>query len=136
MGLDSNIIRAATDREDLTGYLAQMFFGLLDAMFQQLRENAKPLNTSYNFLMTEEFIMLIPRSKEVATVHSNGKKFEFSFNSLAYAGLLLCKTEEELQALESQEDLIGLLAQTGVAWDPQNTRFDAERKAASDADLA
>ncbi len=136
MALDSNIIRAATEKEELTDYLAQMFFGILDAMFQQLRENAKPLNTSYNFLMTEDFMMLIPRSKENAVIDCEGKSFEFSLNSLAFAGLLLCKTEEERKALEAQDNLMDLLTQTGVAWDPQASKFDAERQAALDSSLA
>lgn len=136
MALDSNIIRNATAKEDLTDYLAQMFFGILDAMFQQLRENAKPLNTSYNFLMTEDFMMLVPRSKETATIEHNGKTFEFSLNSLAYAGLLLCKTEEELEALQAQDNLMSLLTQTGVAWDPQAAKIDAERQAALETSLA
>lgn len=33
MVLDSNIVCVATEKDDLTDYLAQMFFGILDAMF-------------------------------------------------------------------------------------------------------
>lgn len=136
MALDGNIIRAASDKEDLTDYLAQMFFGILDAMFQQLRENATPRTTSYNFLMTDEFMMLIPRSKDTATIEHGGKKFDFSINSLAYAGLLLCKTQEELEVLQVQENLMDILTQTGVAWNPEAAQLEADRKAADDAGLA
>jgi ATP adenylyltransferase len=136
MALDSNIIRAATAKEELTDYLGQMFFGLLDAMFQQLRENARPMSTSYNFLMTQDFIMLIPRSKESATVQHEGKSFELSVNSLGFAGLLLCRTEEESKALEAQENLLDLLTQVGVQWDPEAAKYEAARKAAAASELA
>lgn len=136
MALDGNIIRAATAKEDLTDYLAQMFFGVLDAMFQQLRENSLPLSTSYNFLMTEDFIMLIPRAKENAVIQHNGKEFTFSLNSLAFAGLLLCKTQEELDALEAQDNLMDLLVQVGIKWNPDAAKFESERQAALDSALA
>jgi ATP adenylyltransferase len=136
MALDGNIIRAATDKEDLTDYLAQMFFGILDAMFQQLRENASPRTTSYSFLMTEEFMMLIPRSKEIASIEHNGKKFDISINSLAYSGLLLCKTQEELDALQAQDNLMDLLTQTAIAWNPEAAKLEAQRQAANDSELA
>lgn len=135
MGLDGNIIRAATAKEELTDYLGQMFFGLLDAMFQQLRENSRPMSTSYNFLMTQDFMMLIPRSKESATVQHDGKSFELSINSLGFAGLLLCKSEEELKALEAQENLVDLLTQVGVEWDPEAAKYEAERQAAASSEL-
>lgn len=136
VALDGNIIRAATAKEDLTDYLAQMFFGVLDAMFQQLRENSLPLSTSYNFLMTEDFIMLIPRAKENAVIQHNGKEFTFSLNSLAFAGLLLCKTQEELDALEAQDNLMDLLVQVGIKWNPDAAKFESERQAALDSALA
>jgi ATP adenylyltransferase len=136
MALDSNIIRAATAKDELTDYLGQMFFGLLDAMFQQLRENARPMSTSYNFLMTQDFMMLIPRSKESATVEHEDKTFEMSINSLGFAGLLLCKTEEQLKALEAQENLLDLLAQVGVQWDPEAAKYEAARNAAAASELA
>ncbi|OBZ89861.1 5',5'''-P-1,P-4-tetraphosphate phosphorylase 2 [Choanephora cucurbitarum] len=137
MALDSNAVRQTSqNKEALSDYLGQMFFGILDAMFQQLRENSLPMDTSYNFLMTQEFMMLIPRRKEVATIEHNGKTFEFSINSLGFAGLMLCKTEEELAALEAQENLMDMLTQVGVAWDPQSAKYDAERQMAASTELA
>ncbi|CAO3645896.1 unnamed protein product [Mucor fragilis] len=135
IGLDNNMLRAAKDRESLTSYLAQMFFGILDAMFQQLRENSLPLDTSYNFLMTQDFMMLVPRSKESATIQHKGKQFEFSINSLGFAGSMLCKTQEELEALEAQENLMDMLTQVGVAWSPDSEKYDAERQLAETAEL-
>ncbi|KAI7901684.1 ATP adenylyltransferase-domain-containing protein [Cokeromyces recurvatus] len=134
--LDNNIIRNANTREELTDYLVQMFFGILDAMFQQLRENAQPLNTSYNFLMTQDFMMLVPRSNEKASIEHNGKTFEFSVNSLGFAGLLLCKTEEELEVLKAQDNLMDILTQVGIPWDPKASDIEAARELAADAELA
>lgn len=136
MALDGNIIRAANDKESLTDYLGQMFFGILDAMFQQLRENASPPTTSYNFLMTEEFMMLIPRIKENATIKHKGKSFDLSINSLGYAGYVLAKTQEEVEAIDAQDNLMDVLAQTSVAWNPEAAKLEAERKAAQDSELA
>ncbi|CEG73093.1 hypothetical protein RMATCC62417_08538 [Rhizopus microsporus] len=136
MQLDTNIIRAATKREDLTDYLSQMFFGLLDAMFQQLRENAQPMNTSYNFLMTEEFMMLIPREKEKVTISHDNKDYEFSLNSLAFAGMLLCKSEEQLEAMKAQDDLMDILVQVAIKWNPDAQRLDTERQLGLEAHLA
>lgn len=136
MALDGNIIRAANDRESLTDYLGQMFFGILDAMFQQLRENATPTTTSYNFLMTEEFMMLVPRIKENAAIQHKDKSFEMSLNSLGYAGLLLATSQEELEALEAQENLMDVLAQTAVPWHPDSAQIEANRKAAEESELA
>ncbi|KAI9486711.1 MAG: ATP adenylyltransferase-domain-containing protein [Benjaminiella poitrasii] len=134
--LDNNIIRNANTREELTDYLVQMFFGVLDAMFQQLRENAQPLNASYNFLMTQDFMMLIPRSQEKASIEHNGKTFELSINSLGFAGLLLCKTEEQLEALKAQENLMDVLTQIGIPWNPEASEIEAARELAADAELA
>ncbi|KAI8638254.1 ATP adenylyltransferase-domain-containing protein [Parasitella parasitica] len=136
IGLDSNIIRGAKDKRDsLTEYLGQVFFGLLDAMFQQLRENSSSLNPSYNFLMTQDFMMLVPRSKDSATIEHDGKSFEFSINSLGFGGSILCKTEEELAALKAQDNLMDLLTQVGIAWSPDADKYDAERQLAETSEL-
>ncbi|KAI8969806.1 ATP adenylyltransferase-domain-containing protein [Pilobolus umbonatus] len=136
MELDKNIMRSALERDHLTEYLSAMFFGLLDAMFQQLRENTEIVTDSYNFLMTDDFMMLVPRTKESAVVEKEGRQHEFSLNSLAFAGLLLCKTEEELETLRSHDDLIDLLTQVTVPWNKNAVRLDAEKAAALTAELA
>lgn len=135
IGLDNNILRAAKDQETLTSYLAQMFFGILDAMFQQLRENSLPLDTSYNFLMTQDFMMLVPRSKESATIEHDGKTYEFSINSMGFAGSILCKSDEELKALEAQDNLMDMLTQVGVAWNPDAEKYNAARQRAETTEL-
>lgn len=112
-----------------------MFFGILDAMFQQLRENSLPLDTSYNFLMTQDFMMLVPRSKESATIEHDGKTYEFSINSLGFAGCILCKSDEELKALEAQDNLMDMLTQVGVAWNPDAEKYNAARQRAETTEL-
>ncbi|CEP19887.1 hypothetical protein [Parasitella parasitica] len=136
IGLDSSTIRSIQDnKEQLTDYLAQTFFGILDAMFQQLRENSSPVNVSYNFLMTQDFMMLVPRSNECATIEHSGKSFEFSINSLGFCGSMLCKTEEELEALKAQDNLMDVLTQVGIAWSPDADKYDAERQLAETTEL-
>lgn len=135
MGLDGNIVRNA-EKQDLTDYLAQMFFGVLDAMYQQLRENATDIPKSYNFIMTQEFMMLIPRTKESAVIEKDGKQFEFSLNSLAFAGLLLCKSEEQLEALQAQENLVDMLRQVAVPWSEKADKIEGDRLAGLEATLA
>ncbi|KAG2199171.1 hypothetical protein INT46_000015 [Mucor plumbeus] len=135
IGLDNNILRAAKDQESLTSYLAQMFFGILDAMFQQLRENSLPLDTSYNFLMTQDFMMLVPRSKETATIEHNGRSYELSINSMGFSGSILCKSDEELKALEAQDNLMEILTQVGVPWSPDAEKYDSARQHAETAEL-
>ncbi|KAI8987635.1 ATP adenylyltransferase-domain-containing protein [Mycotypha africana] len=135
--LDHNTIQTkANTKETLTDYLAETFFGLLDAMIQQLRENDSPMTMSYNFLLTQDFMMLVPRLKEVATIEHEGKKYDFSLNSLAIAGLMLCKSDEELKALEAQDNLVDILTQVTVPLNPVAERLKAERSQAEEADLA
>lgn len=117
--LDRNFIDSSTDKEETEDYLAQMFFGLLDAMFQQLRKHTSPgSEMSYNFIMTGQFMMLVPRAKEMALIQdADGRPAYVSVNSLGFAGMLLVKAPEELKALETYEPgLLNLLAEVGIRW--------------------
>ncbi|KAI7852064.1 ATP adenylyltransferase-domain-containing protein [Circinella umbellata] len=122
--LDRNFIDSSTDDEELSDYLSQMFFGLLDAMFQQLRKHATPdREISYNFIMSDQFMMLIPRSRELATLSQ--ENLQISINSLGFAGMLLVKTPEELTALENHNDLMQVLKDVGYAWNQNADLEDA-----------
>ncbi|ORZ24644.1 HIT-like domain-containing protein [Absidia repens] len=96
-------------------YLGQMFFGLLDAMFQQLRfldddkeaTNKKP---SFNFMITSQFMLLVPRRLEDGITEDGIK---LSMNSLGFGGFLLAKTESEYKALQAMPNLMDLLTQVG-----------------------
>lgn len=109
--LDLNFIGTSTDPEELEGYLGQMFFGLFDSMIQQLRENDSQVTFSYNFILTNQYMMMVPRQKEHWEVAEKGIKL--SVNSMAFAGLLLTKTSEELDTLK-QTNILNLLAEVGV----------------------
>ncbi|KAI9008460.1 HIT-like domain-containing protein [Phycomyces nitens] len=114
--LDRVFIDSSTSKDELEDYLGQMFFGLLDSMFHQMRQHTQPTKTSYNFIMTDKFMMLVPRSKESATLEHEGATFEISVNSLGFTGLLLCKSDDEKKALEAHPDLFEFLVQLGIPW--------------------
>ncbi|KAG9295778.1 hypothetical protein G9A89_009007 [Geosiphon pyriformis] len=86
---------AGTDDQVIGEYLGESFHSLLDAMIESLRTqmNANALNLtyppSYNFLVTPTWMLIVPRNKE---------KFEqISVNSLGFAGMLLVKSQEDLE---------------------------------------
>ncbi|KAG0173765.1 bifunctional AP-4-A phosphorylase/ADP sulfurylase [Apophysomyces sp. BC1015] len=123
MPLDTHFLDSNKGQQDaLTEYLHQMFFGLLDNMFQQIRENTTNNDhskLSYNFVMTRQFMMLVPRSKEHCVLEYEGDQVELSVNSLGFAGLLLAKTDKERVALEQHPDLLALLQQVCLPWADQ-----------------
>ncbi|GAB5593016.1 bifunctional AP-4-A phosphorylase/ADP sulfurylase [Umbelopsis nana] len=109
--LDLNFIGTSTDPEEVESYLGQMFFGLFDSMIQQLRENDSQVTFSYNFILTSQYMMMVPREKEFWEVAE--KDIKLSVNSLAFAGLLLTKTSEELETLK-YSNILDILAEVGV----------------------
>jgi ATP adenylyltransferase len=96
-------------------YLGQMFFGLLDAMFQQLRflddekqaTNKKP---SFNFVMTSKVMLLVPRRQEDGYPEDG---VTVSMNSMCFGGYLLARDDKEFQALEQMDNIMDLLTQVG-----------------------
>ncbi|KAI8146036.1 ATP adenylyltransferase-domain-containing protein [Fennellomyces sp. T-0311] len=122
--LDRNFIDSSTDNEEVADYLAQMFFGLLDAMFHQLRKHATPdREISYNFILTDQFMMMVPRSRELATMPQGN--LQISINSLGFAGFVLVKAPEELAALENHPDLLDVLKDVAYPWNP-NAEMDEQ----------
>lgn len=67
-------------------------------------ENDKP-NRNYNLLITEDWMMIIPRSQE--------KFASISINSLGFAGVFLVKNEEQLKLIKDS-DLLTILSQVGI----------------------
>ncbi|KAF7731004.1 bifunctional AP-4-A phosphorylase/ADP sulfurylase [Apophysomyces ossiformis] len=119
MPLDTKFLEEKKDQQEaVMEYLHQMYFGLLDAMFQQIRENTSQTKLSYNFIMTREYMFLVPRSKEIAVLEHDGQQVEHSINCLGYAGMMLAKTEQERAAIEQHPDLFALLATAGIPWAP------------------
>ena len=85
---------------------------LLDEMYHSFRLRAqqeeegnpdRPQRTSespsYNIIMTLEHMYIVPRTKEkfVADDVPAGEELELSVNSLGFAGMLLVKSEDELE---------------------------------------
>jgi ATP adenylyltransferase len=85
---------------------------LLDEMYHNFRLGAQqeearhtdgPQRTSespsYNVILTLEHIYIVPRAKEqfVADGEIEGAELKLSVNSLGFAGMLLVKSEDELE---------------------------------------
>jgi len=98
--------------ERLRGELASAFMSLLDHMYHDFRLRAQQDETghpggpqrisespSYNVIMTLEHVYIVPRAKEkfVAENVPEGAGLELSVNSLGFAGMLLVKSEDELE---------------------------------------
>ncbi|KAJ7217762.1 ATP adenylyltransferase-domain-containing protein [Mycena pura] len=88
-------------RENLEPVLAQAFLSLLDLAISTIRHAAaypahKP---SYNVVLTLEHLHIIPRAREAHVLAATGD--ELSVNALAFAGMLLVKSERELEAVKA-----------------------------------
>ncbi|KAJ7141498.1 ATP adenylyltransferase-domain-containing protein [Mycena epipterygia] len=88
--------------EKLETVLAQAFLALLDLVISTIRHDpdypaGKP---SYNVVITLEHMHLIPRRQENHILAETGDAL--SVNALAYAGMLLVKSERELAAVKTE----------------------------------
>lgn len=63
-------------------------------------EEYPPGKPSYNVIITLEHMHLIPRKKESYILETTGE--ELSVNSLGYAGMLLVKSDKEMEAVKSE----------------------------------
>ncbi|THU95382.1 HIT-like protein [Dendrothele bispora CBS 962.96] len=94
--------------------LAQAFLSLLDLSISTIRHDpdypaGKP---SYNVVLTLQHLHLIPRRQEFHKLESSGDLLPV--NSLGYAGMLLVKSEAELEAVKS-EGISKILKSVGLA---------------------
>ena len=65
---------------------------------------------SYNFIMTTEWICMIPRSNMMAS------SLEIGFNSIGYVGMVLCKDQNHFTQLRANPGLVvKLLAECGFS---------------------
>ncbi|KAJ6625891.1 ATP adenylyltransferase-domain-containing protein [Mycena sp. CBHHK59/15] len=88
--------------EKLEVVLAQAFLALLDLIISTIRHDpdypaGKP---SYNVVITLEHMHLVPRRQEEHILEETGDKL--SVNALAFAGMLLVKSERELEAVKTE----------------------------------
>lgn len=103
---------------DLASYLANVFLTLLDIMIDHLRRlslsssdgvQLRLSQLSYNVILTDAYIHLVPRMKESYTL-PNGE--EVSINSLGFAGMVLTKTESALEGIK-EVGVLKVLAEVG-----------------------
>ncbi|GAA5887477.1 hypothetical protein JCM6882_001422 [Rhodosporidiobolus microsporus] len=93
---------------DTATHLGERFLSCLDLMIDHLRRLAEEDSSSssssfrlsdlsYNVLLTQKYIHLVPRSAEKYTT-STGR--EISINSLGFAGMVLVKEQEALDEIQ------------------------------------
>ncbi|KAJ3933577.1 MAG: ATP adenylyltransferase-domain-containing protein [Lentinula lateritia] len=82
--------------------LADAFISLLDLVISTVRyDPTYPAGLpSYNVILTLEHMHLIPRRFENHTIESTGD--DLSVNSMGFAGMLLVKSERELEAVKTE----------------------------------
>lgn len=86
-------------------YFSRMFLPLLDLMIDHLRRLAhddrdqtiKLSSLSYNVIMTESYIHVVPRTAEKFALSD---ELKISINSLGFAGMILVKSEEALDRVK------------------------------------
>jgi len=106
-GLGSDIL------EDLLG---SSFLDLLDKAISTIRQDPDhPSGSpSYNVIITLEHLYLIPRRRE-KYIFKESRQEDMSVNALGFAGMLLVKSEEDLEGVK-REGVLNVLA--GVAVPP------------------
>jgi ATP adenylyltransferase len=82
--------------------LSQAFLSLIDLTISTIRydPNYPAGKPAYNVLLSLEHMHIIPRGREAYTLKVTGDRL--SVNSLGFAGMLLIKSEEELEAVKSE----------------------------------
>ena len=95
-------LSSTTDPDTLEHTLAGAFIPLLDLAFQTVRHDAEyPAGTpSYNVVLTLEHVHVVPRRRETHTLAGTGEPL--SVNALGFAGMLLVKSERELEAVKEE----------------------------------
>ena len=100
-------------RSEMEPTLANIFLSLLDLSISTIRHDpdypaGRP---SYNVIMTLEHMYLIPRKHERHVLRNTGENL--GVNALGFAGMLLVKNEEELEAVK-QEGVCSILKGVGL----------------------
>lgn len=93
---------SSTSPAELEQTLANAFLSLLDLGISTIRHDPEyPAGRpSYNVIMTLEHIHLIPRKHEAHVLRETEETL--SVNSLGYAGMLLVKSEVEMEAVKKE----------------------------------
>ncbi|TFK44348.1 ATP adenylyltransferase-domain-containing protein [Crucibulum laeve] len=88
--------------EKLEDALSHAFLSLLDLGVSTIRHDPEypPGKPSYNVIITLEHMYLIPRRQENHILEETGDKL--SVNALGFAGMLLVKSEREMEAVKKE----------------------------------
>ncbi|KAL9940621.1 hypothetical protein V8E36_000109 [Tilletia maclaganii] len=121
----------------LEGYMAQRLMSLIDAQFQSRRVEEEPEEggggsssgkPSFNLLLSRRAFHLIPRKQGEVRIPLKGKAddaakeddasgkatTDVSVNALGYAGLLLARSQEEVESIRDVEGgVVGILSRAG-----------------------
>lgn len=94
---------------------AEDWLAAYQLLLNHINANHASTQLSYNILITAEWIFAVARSQEALTVAPNER---ISVNALGFAGNLLLKRPEQLQALQmlSADELMRSLLSTGVPY--------------------
>lgn len=88
--------------DELTQALFPPFLSLLDLVISTVRHDPDypPGSPSYNVILTLEHMHLIPRRHEAYKIEETQEVI--SVNSLGFAGMLLAKSESELESMKKE----------------------------------
>lgn len=109
--LPSNFDTYSSDT--LETVISDAFIQLLDLTISTIRCQPDYLvgNPSYNVIITLEHMHIIPRRQDSYVLQETGEKF--SVNALGFAGMLLAKSEQEVEAVK-QEGIGEILRGVGL----------------------
>ena len=87
---------------EVSQILGSSFMTLLDLVINNIRRQPyyPPGKPSFNVLLTLEHLHIIPRVQEAHKLEATGD--ELPVNALGFAGMLLVKSEVELEAVKSE----------------------------------
>ncbi|KAI0074645.1 hypothetical protein K474DRAFT_1647701 [Panus rudis PR-1116 ss-1] len=100
--LPPSLSSSATSPSTLSHELSSAFMSLLDLSISTIRHDATyPTGPpSYNVILTLDHMHIIPRKEETYTLQETGERL--SINALGFAGMLLVKSERELEAVRRE----------------------------------
>ncbi|KAL5507168.1 APA2 [Sanghuangporus vaninii] len=92
----------SSPRQEMEDILGEAFMTLLDLTISTVRHD--PMHPagqpSYNVILTRQHMYLVPRKREEHILHETGDPL--SVNALGFAGMLLVKSERELEAVKRE----------------------------------
>ncbi|OAQ24641.1 HIT-like protein [Linnemannia elongata AG-77] len=133
-----------TPGKDAEDILVEAYIKLMDSMLMSIREYAEQEHLSeeekdlvmgggrrasglaYNWILTTEFMMIVPRRQETTNRTEDGIVLEV--NSLGFAGMVLAKTPEELEFVK-KTGVVELVAETGFMFGKDGEGRSAEEEA-------